>query len=520
MQQGLLAAILALSTSGTCFSQTSFWTNATIPAVPEAGYDASPVTLGLTFYSNVTGSVTGIRFYKGPHNAGVHVGNLWSGTGVKLAEVVFSGETASGWQQAAFFPAVNIAANTPYVISYLAPNGNYSFDDFYPWPTLSSASLHSWGDTPSVYSYGAASSFPDRTWNQRNYWVDVVFSSAAASGAKTFWTNAAVPAVTEAAYDTNSVTLGLTFYSDVGGAVAGVRFYKGPHNTGVHFGDLWSGTGTKLAESVFSQESESGWQQAAFSPPVNIAANTPYVISYLAPSGNYPFDDFYPWPGVAASPLHPWGNTPSVYAYGAASSFPDRTWNQRNYWVDVVFTGSAGSLATPPVYSISGIVSGSPANLTLSGTAAGVAVTDGFGNYNFPGVPNGGYVVAPSQPGYYFVPPVASVIVAGASLSGINFTAIASPTSVSQPPAQPGLSQHSVSLSWEPSTSFGILGYHIYRASASEGPYVRLSTYPLQSLFYIDASVISGGTYYYVATAVDISNGESPNSNEAVARVP
>jgi hypothetical protein len=46
--------------------------------------------------------------------------------------------------------------------------------------------------------------------------------------------------------------------------------------------------------------------------------------------------------GVDNPPLHalangaPGGN--GVYAYGAASVFPNQTWNASNYWVDVVFT--------------------------------------------------------------------------------------------------------------------------------------------------------------------------------------
>src|SRR3712207_7400644 len=39
-------------------------------------------------------------FYKGSKNTGTHTGHLWTNTGTMLSEVVFTGETASGWQQA------------------------------------------------------------------------------------------------------------------------------------------------------------------------------------------------------------------------------------------------------------------------------------------------------------------------------------------------------------------------------------------------------------------------------------
>ena len=53
------------------------------------------------------------------------------GTGTLLATVTFTGETASGWQQANFATPVAITANTTYVVSYHAPNGHYTGDDAY-----------------------------------------------------------------------------------------------------------------------------------------------------------------------------------------------------------------------------------------------------------------------------------------------------------------------------------------------------------------------------------------------------
>ena len=47
--------------------------------------------------------------------------------------------------------------------------------------------------------------------------------------------------------DTGALELGMTFTSDVVGAVNGVRFYKGVDNTGTHTGSLWSASGTLLA---------------------------------------------------------------------------------------------------------------------------------------------------------------------------------------------------------------------------------------------------------------------------------
>ena len=67
---------------------------------PAGGVDADPssVELGTRFRSNAAGNVTALRFYKHSQNTGTHVGSLWSSTGTLLAQVTFTGETASGWQ--------------------------------------------------------------------------------------------------------------------------------------------------------------------------------------------------------------------------------------------------------------------------------------------------------------------------------------------------------------------------------------------------------------------------------------
>jgi hypothetical protein len=338
--------ILGLYLEAIGFDQTSFWTNASLPGNPGED-DMASVTVGLRFYSDVPGAVTGIRFYKDARNTGPHECVLWSSTGTKLATATTSTETASGWQQANFSSPVNISANITYVISYLAPKGYYADDTNYNWSALNAQPVHVFGSEPGVYAYGSASTFPTGTRNGSNYWVDPIFVASSQStppaGSLMFWTNSTTPATPEVSNDGASVTLGLKFYSEFAGTVSGVRFYKGPHNTGTHVGTLWSSTGTNLAETTFSGETASGWQQAKFSSPVNIVANTTYVISYLAPVGHYANQQSYPWSGLSAAPLHVSGSAPGVFAYGSASTFPAGTWNGSNYWVDLVFTPGTSS---------------------------------------------------------------------------------------------------------------------------------------------------------------------------------
>ena len=83
----------------------------------------------------------------------------------------------------------------------------------------------------------------------------------------------------------------------VAGTISGIRFYDGnPESLGSN-GDtvityvvhLWSVTGTLLATANYTLNDDSslGWQQANFSSPVTIAANTVYVASYYSPEGGY-----------------------------------------------------------------------------------------------------------------------------------------------------------------------------------------------------------------------------------------
>jgi hypothetical protein len=176
--------------------------------------------------------------------------------------------------------------------------------------------------------------------------------------------------------DPNAQTLGLQFRASSSGFIAGVRFYKEPDDTGTHIGSLWSSAGTLLATGTFTNETASGWQQLDFSAPVAVTAGTTYVASYFTPTG-YPAGD----PGGLASAVI---NGPltalaggGVYAYGSSNTFPTSTYNDNNYWVDVVYSQAAG--ATPPVVTTVSPGSGS------TGNAASVAPSATFSQPVTPG---------------------------------------------------------------------------------------------------------------------------------------
>jgi hypothetical protein len=158
----------------------SIWSDTTTPTVI-TDPDPTAVELGVKFRASQTGTITGIRFYKGPQNTGTHVGHLWSSSGTLLATATFTGETATGWQQVNLASAVAITANTTYVASYHTSSGFYSADpSYFATSGVTNGPLRALAngeDGPNgVYRYGS-SGFPNETYLASNYWVDVVFSA-------------------------------------------------------------------------------------------------------------------------------------------------------------------------------------------------------------------------------------------------------------------------------------------------------------------------------------------------------
>ncbi|WP_376717287.1 DUF4082 domain-containing protein [Bradyrhizobium sp. 62B] len=161
-------------------AQSLFGTN-DAPSVPNGG-DTSPIEVGVKFTASVSGTITGLRFYKGSLNTGPHIADLWSSTGALLATATFTGETASGWQQVNFSTPVAITAGTTYVASYHT-NGNYSGTQNYFTTSLANGQLTAPAGSNGVYAYGSGSAFPTNTFKSSNYWVDVVFNGSAATSA-------------------------------------------------------------------------------------------------------------------------------------------------------------------------------------------------------------------------------------------------------------------------------------------------------------------------------------------------
>ncbi len=146
--------------------------------------DNTAAELGLRFRSDTNGFITGIRFFKTTGNTGTHVGNLWTNAGTNLGTVTFTGESATGWQQATFDNPIAITAETTYVASYYAPVGRYAVGQSLV-TGVSSPPLQALADgvdgDNGLYEYGTGG-FPEATFESSNYLVDVLFAETAEVG--------------------------------------------------------------------------------------------------------------------------------------------------------------------------------------------------------------------------------------------------------------------------------------------------------------------------------------------------
>jgi hypothetical protein len=419
----------AASTSETLFSPGSTPSTITVN-------DPNAVELGVKFTADANGSISGVRFYKGPQNTGTHIADLWTSSGTLLATATFSNESASGWQEADFSSPVAITAGTTYVASYHTNAGEYSVNANYFTSNVVSGDLTAQASGNGLYTYSSGTAFPTSTYKSSNYWVDVVYTKASGplppvahndtgfsvsentplainasqllandtdpnglplsisgvsnavdgsvsynsqtqvvtftpnsnylgpasftysiddSGggtafatvslnvinpnATTLFSPTSAPSIVTVD-DSNAVELGVKFSSSQDGFITGIRFYKGPQNTGVHVGDLWSANGTLLDTATFANETASGWQEVDFAQPLAITAGTTYIAAYHTNVGEYSADpNFFANPlsnGPLTAPSSSASGGNGVYAYGA-DQFPNHSYNATNYGVDVVF---------------------------------------------------------------------------------------------------------------------------------------------------------------------------------------
>ena len=171
----LALALGGLTSSAGASDSVSLFAGRT-PAVPSST-DTSATELGVRFTTSAAGQVTALRFWKGTGSTGTHTGSLWSSSGRRIAQVTFTDESASGWQEASLATPVTLVAGQTYTASYFAPKGRYA----YTAPTTYPVTVTPLTAKSGVYLHTSRSAYPRKTpGTATNYFVDVVFVPSAA----------------------------------------------------------------------------------------------------------------------------------------------------------------------------------------------------------------------------------------------------------------------------------------------------------------------------------------------------
>ena len=186
-------------------------------------------------------------------------------------------------------------------------------------------------------------------------------------------------------------------------------------------------------------------------------------------------------------------------------------------------TGAAAGQfsVSPGTFGFGSVAVGSSKTMTatLSATGSSVTVTSASVNSNEFSI-TGPSLPLTIQPGnnvsftLTFTPQAS-----GAATGSVSFASSASPFSGSLTGSGTAAVQHSVTLSWNPSSS-DVSGYNVYRSSLAAGPFTKLNSGIDADTTYTDNSVQAGQNYFYVTTALDTTGTESTYSNQVSAAIP
>jgi hypothetical protein len=129
---------------------------------PSGSYNDGPHELGVKFRTSQAANVLSIRYYKVMGERGSHTGRIWSATGTQLASVVFSNETASGWQIANLANPLPLTANTTYVVTVNSNSGYGAANNSLDAP-VTNGILSTVADGSNGV-YGSIGNFPVNSW--------------------------------------------------------------------------------------------------------------------------------------------------------------------------------------------------------------------------------------------------------------------------------------------------------------------------------------------------------------------
>jgi hypothetical protein len=323
--------------------------------------DGVAYELGTRFRTTVDGRITAIRYWKAPSEvpsdcAGCarvsHTGKIWTADDANptvLATAFFTDETSSGWQEARLVKPLYIQKDSVYIVSVEANSHyvatNHAFDtDFIAGPLVIPAG----GGV-----YGPKGNKPAQSFRNTSYFRDIVFEPLTAL---TIFTNETphLPDASDGAQACSgcpgkAYELGTRFVPAVDGEIIGIRYWRAPSETLLgsestfdNEGRIWSEQGELLATVGFPyQWPRSGWHYAELATPLNVQAGKQYVVSVYSNS-HYAITIA----GLAASV-----GSDDVTAvvgggvFGDPRRFPTNSWQNSNYFRDVLFRPAAGLVA-------------------------------------------------------------------------------------------------------------------------------------------------------------------------------
>ncbi len=474
----LLVLVYAVALSSHADAQVSLLSTSATPATIDSG-DSNPTELGMKFTTDTAGYITALRFYKASTNTGTHVAHIWNMKGVLIGRAVFTGETASGWQQVNFATPVKVAANTVYVAAYYAPNGHYSTTaNYFASGGINNAPLHAPQDGVSgsngVYHHGVGP-FPTIGNQASNFWVDVVYSGQATP---------AVPKLTVSASTLNFGSIAVN--SQTTGTVTLTSSGSSPLTVN---SAAVTGTGFSLVAGTFPttlNPNSSMTLQVQFKPTASGVATGSLTIGSNSTTGSSTVVSLS-GTGTAANPQLKVSAT--TLSFGSVA-------------VNTAATGSVTLTST-------GTSAVTVNSASMSGT--GFSITGG----SFPATLNPNQTMAVQL---QFKPTTAGAATGQLTINSNSTTGSSAPVALS---GTGTATAEQVNLSWSApaSSSDPVAGYNIYRALGS-GAFQLVNSGIDKTTTYVDSAVTSGNTYNYIVRSVDQSGVESPNSNQIAVAVP
>jgi hypothetical protein len=441
----LLGLLFALVCCGNAAAQQTIWPSTIVPTAIDNGA-SGPLELGVSFKSDVSGTITGIRFYKSSANTGTHVGRLWGPTGALLASVTFTGETASGWQQANFSTPVAITANKVYVASYGLTIGHFSANwSYFTSAGYNNAPLHA-VQTPNGV-YGTLGTHPVSTHQASNYWVDVVFK-ATSSTAPSISSQPASKTVTLGQAASFSVTATGTTplsyqWQKNGAAISGATSssYTTPATTstdnGAQFAVVVSNSVGKVTSSSATLTVNSAPSITAQPTSKTVTAGQSATFAVTATGG---------------APLsYQWGKSGTAISGATSASYttPAETTGDNGAQFSVVVSNSAGSVtssaATLTVNAATLVLNASPASLSFGSIDTGATSSLGVT------LTNSGN---------------SSVTISGISTSGAGFSASNMSSGTVLAPGQSA----ALNVTFAPTSTGGVTGGVTVASNATNSP--------------------------------------------------